>query len=126
MDFAPESIHAQRLFMAKIPQPLSIGEETFAQHCQAYGLKPEREFKFCEGRKWAFDFAFPEEMVAIEIEGGTAFGKSRHSRGEGFENDCRKYNAATDLGWRVLRFTTAMVQKGEHFLLLASIYSEDL
>lgn len=111
----------------KIPQPLSQGEETFAIHCQAHNLTPEREFKFCEGRKWSFDFAFPEPMIAIEIEGGTAFGKSRHSRGEGFNNDCRKYNAATYLGWRVYRFSTAMVLSGEAIdLLLSSIFPDDL
>lgn len=111
----------------KIPKPLSMGEETFALQCQAYKFTPEREFKFIEGRKFAFDFAFPEAMIAIEIEGGTSFGKSRHSRGEGFENDCRKYNAATSLGWRVFRFSTAMVQKGEAIdLLLTAMFPEDL
>jgi len=49
----------------------------------------------------------------VEIEGGTRFGKSRHSRGDGFERDARKYNAAALLGWRILRFTTAMVISGE-------------
>jgi hypothetical protein len=96
----------------KTPQSLSAGEETFALHCKAHGISPEREFRFCEGRKWAFDFAFPESMVAIEIEGGTAFGKSRHSRGKGFVNDCAKYNAATRLGWKVYRYTTEMVLMG--------------
>lgn len=81
-------------------------------HCQAHGITPEREFKFCERRKWAFDFAFPERMIAVEIEGGTAFGKSRHSRGKGFVNDCEKYNAATSLGWKVYRYTTEMVTAG--------------
>jgi len=99
--------------MAKIPKKLSEGEEMFALHCSIYHLTPEREYKFADGRKWAFDFAWPEKKIAVEIEGGTAFGKSRHSRGEGFEKDVRKYNAAALLGWRVLRFTTAMVVSGE-------------
>lgn len=101
--------------ISKIPQPLSLGEETFALHCKAHRLAPEREYRFCEGRKWAFDFAFPESVppLAVEIEGGTAFGKSRHSRGAGFEADCRKYNAAARLGWLVLRYSTAMVTEGQ-------------
>lgn len=82
-------------------------------HCGVYGLSPIREHKFKLGRKWAFDFAWPDKMVAVEIEGGTAFGKSRHSQGNGFEEDCRKYNAAAIIGWRVLRFTTAMVNSAE-------------
>lgn len=96
----------------KIPQPLSVGEETFLLHCQANHLAPVREHVFCPGRKFRFDFAWPDKMIAVEIEGGTAFGKSRHSRGKGFETDCVKYNIAARLGWRVLRFTTSMVIEG--------------
>lgn len=110
-----------------IPRPLSLGESTFALQCQAYKFTPEREYRFCEGRKYAFDFAFPDSMVAIEIEGGTSFGMSRHSRGVGFEGDCRKYNAATALGWKVYRFSTEMVQRGEAIDLLRTvIFQEDL
>lgn len=106
--------------MNKIPQPLSTGEETFALHCKAHGFTPEREYRFCD-RKWAFDFAFPEQMVAIEVEGGTKFGKSRHSRGDGFEGDCAKYNTATRLGWKVYRFSTAMVTRGDAIDLLSTV-----
>jgi len=65
------------------------------------------------GRKWRFDFYFRERNLAVEIEGATKYGKSRHSRGEGFENDCRKYNAASLAGFKLLRFTTAMVRSAE-------------
>jgi very-short-patch-repair endonuclease len=101
--------------MNKMPQPLSVGEETFADHCKAYGLWPVREFAFATeiGRNWLFDFAWPKEKIAVEVEGGTKHGFSRHSRGNGFEKDCRKYNAAAMLGWRLFRFTTKMVMSGE-------------
>ncbi len=109
------------------PKALSLGEEQFALHCKAYGFTPVREHVFYPGRKWAFDFCFPDQMVAIEIEGGTKFGKSRHSRGDGFENDARKYNAATGMGWKVYRFSTAMVQRGEAIdLLRMCIFQEEL
>ena len=65
------------------------------------------------GRQWRADFYFERQKIAVEVEGGTAFGMSRHSRAEGFERDCRKYNAATLAGIKVLRFTTAMVKSGE-------------
>lgn len=97
---------------AGIPKPLSTGEETFAQHCQCYRLTPEREHQFCS-RGWRFDFAWPVKKVAVEVEGGTSFGKSRHSRGAGFERDCQKYNRAARDGWIVLRYSTAMVISGE-------------
>ena len=52
-------------------------------------------------------------MIAVEIEGGTKFGQSRHSKGKGFVDDCHKYNAATRLGWKVYRYTTEMVERGD-------------
>lgn len=72
----------------------------------------EREYRFCEGRKWAFDFAYPLRRLGIEIEGGTWRG-GRHVRPLGFARDCEKYNAATLAGWRVLRFTTEQVSSGQ-------------
>lgn len=44
----------------------------------------------------------------MECEGGV-YRAGRHTRGQGFENDCRKYNTLTCLGYRVLRFTTGML-----------------
>jgi very-short-patch-repair endonuclease len=94
-----------------IPAALSEGEETFQLHCNTYGLKPEREYRFCD-RKWRFDFAFPDKKVGVEIEGGT-WSHGRHTRGSGYEKDLVKYNQAAAMGWRVFRFTTGMVLRGE-------------
>jgi very-short-patch-repair endonuclease len=96
---------------SSIPKPLSEGEETFALHCQAEHLRPEREWQFHPRRKFRFDFAFPSVKLAIEIEGAIWRG-GRHSRGTGFENDCVKYNLAVLEGWRVLRYSTGMVMAG--------------
>lgn len=95
---------------------LSVGEETFSLHCQAYFHpvnQPVREFQFCADRKWRFDFAWPYEKLAVEVEGGTNFGRSRHSKGEGFERDAAKYNRAAREGWIVLRYSTRMVVAGD-------------
>lgn len=97
--------------MNKIPHPPSIGEETFLLHCRAYRLEPQREYQFCE-RKWRFDFCWPESKLAVEVEGGTSFGRSRHSKGVGFDRDCSKYNRAAKEGWLVLRYSTRMVSDG--------------
>ena len=94
-----------------ISKPLSPGEEAFALHCRAERLTPVRELVFAPPRKWRFDFAFPEKMVAVEIEGGL-FSAGRHVRGAAVEKDFEKYNAAAKLGWRVLRFSTEMVKRG--------------
>jgi len=50
-------------------------------------------------------------MIAVECEGGV-FSRGRHVRGVGFENDCEKYNAATERGWRVYRYTRRMIDEG--------------
>lgn len=99
--------------MSKVPKKLSPGEETFALQCRAYGLEPLREYKFVDDRRWRFDFAWPDKKLAVEVEGGTSFGRSRHSRGDGFERDAAKYNRASREGWVVLRYTTRMVGAGE-------------
>lgn len=91
---------------------LSPGEELFAQHCAVYKIEVVREYVFWVGRRWRFDFCIPDAKIAIEIEGGT-FNGGRHTRGSGFEKDCEKYNHAALAGFRVLRFTTAMVKSGE-------------
>ncbi|HUU23465.1 MAG TPA: DUF559 domain-containing protein [Phycisphaerae bacterium] len=66
---------------------------------------PTRQHRFAPPRRWRFDFAWPAQKVAVEIEGGT-FVRGRHTRGAGFQGDCEKYNAAVSLGWRVLRYTS--------------------
>ena len=117
MERVPGGAPVTRKVTAAMPKKLSLGEETFALQCQEcaqfYTIdKPEREFKFCSCRRWRFDFAWPCSKLAVEIEGGTWSG-GRHTTGAGYAKDLEKYNCATLLGWRVLRFTTAMVLSGE-------------
>lgn len=65
----------------------------------------EREYRFAPPRRWRFDFAWPLERVAVEIEGGIWTG-GRHVSVKGFVSDCDKYNAAVLDGWAVLRFSS--------------------
>lgn len=90
---------------------VSKGEQEFALHCLANDLSPEREFRFHPKRRWRFDFAFPEFLLAVEIEGGI-WTRGRHNRPTGFSGDCEKYNAAALLGWMVLRYPTDQVING--------------
>lgn len=62
--------------------------------------------------KTRFDFAWPFLELALEVEGGT-WANGRHSRGVGYTNDVKKYNAAQLAGWVVIRVTTDMIKKGE-------------
>ena len=87
-------------------------EEVFALQIRATKLPAaQREYLFHHRRKWKFDFAWPQAMIAVEIEGGT-YVRGRHVRPEGFRRDCQKYNSATLMGWRVLRGDSAMVKDG--------------
>lgn len=71
----------------------------------------ERELVFHPTRKWRFDFAWPREKVALEVDGGVFTG-GRHTRSTGFQEDCVKFNEAALLGWSVLRVTTTHVGSG--------------
>ena len=68
------------------------------------GLPPYvTEHKFHDKRRWRFDFAWPEYFLGMEIDGAVWQG-GRHVTGAGFTKDCEKFNAATVLGWSVLRY----------------------
>lgn len=88
-------------------------EEKLHTQLIAAGLpEPERELKFCQTRRWRFDFAYPVVGMAIEVEGGI-FSRGGHTRGAGYRANCEKYNTATLLGWRVLRYTDREINNGE-------------
>jgi very-short-patch-repair endonuclease len=78
---------------------LSHIEQQLSLQMRASGVpEPVHEYRFHPVRRWRFDFAWPDRMLAAEVE----------------ENgDCDKYNTATLMGWRVLRFSGAMVDNGE-------------
>lgn len=80
-------------------------EEEFLRQVRAESLlEPEREYVFARPRKYRFDFAWPDQLIAVEIQGGV-FSKGRHVRGKGYEDDCEKFNLAMLMGWHVFQFT---------------------
>ena len=85
--------------------------------------EPLAEFRFHPERRWRFDFAWPAEQLAIEVEGGT-YTRGRHNRPVGFAQDCEKYNSAALLGWRVLRYTGAMIRSGKALEDLARYWDD--
>lgn len=91
---------------------LSAGEETLAFHLRALGVDFEREYRFSHSRRWKADFYLPLHRALIEVEGGTYTG-GRHTRGSGYALDCEKYNHAVAMGYRLFRFTSEQVRKGE-------------
>jgi very-short-patch-repair endonuclease len=74
---------------------------------------PEVEYRFAPPRRWRFDFAWVDQRLAVEIDGGAFLATgSRHTRGAGFRRDCQKFNEATCRGWRVLRLLPEDVTSG--------------
>lgn len=78
----------------------------FKLACKDRGIPlPVREFRFAAPeRDWEADFAWPEERVILEVEGG-AWAGGRHTRGSGYLEDMTKYNAMTLRGYRLVRCT---------------------
>ena len=69
------------------------------------GPELETEHYFHPTRDWRSDYLHRPTMTLIELEGGV-FSGGRHVRGSGFVEDAIKYNAATLLGYRVIRIPT--------------------
>ena len=105
-------------------------EESLALQIRALKLpEPEREYRFAAIatggtgagvrqrvkaaglQDWRFDFCWPDLMIAVEVEGGAWIG-GRHTRGEGFLSDLRKYEAAQRMGWTIYRTAGELIKSG--------------
>ena len=89
----------------------SIGESLLSMQLKALKIEFEQEFKFHAKRKWRADFHITGKKLLVEVEGGIWSG-GRHTRGKGYLGDMEKYNAATVMGYRVIRFSTEQVKSG--------------
>ena len=94
----------------RTPRVKSNLEETLAMQLRAARIQFEREHTFATPRKFRFDFIFNQKL-AVECEGGSFVGGA-HGRPLRFQRDSEKYNLATELGWRVLRYTMADIKSG--------------
>ena len=72
------------------------------------GPELTKEYRFHPHRKWRADYALIDAKVLIELEGGL-YGNGRHNRAGGYLADIEKYNAASMLGFVVLRLGTGQV-----------------
>jgi very-short-patch-repair endonuclease len=93
----------------------------FLAYIKAIGLpKPEQEYRIyikgkIKGEKpCRIDFCWPDIRLAIECEGGDIWrGKSRHTTGEGYTHDLKKYNWLSKNGWTLLRYTWKNIDYAE-------------
>lgn len=102
---------------------LSPLEEMFALQLRAMKWpEARREYRFHTKRMWRLDFAWPEQKIGVEIEGGVWSG-GRHTTGVGFTLDCEKYAEAMCDGWRILRVTGSQVENGQAINWLMRVYT---
>jgi hypothetical protein len=91
---------------------------TFSVQCKALKLpEPVAELRFAPPRKWRFDYAWPEQKLALEVQGGL-FSNGRHVRGAALLREHEKLNAAAALGWRVLYTTPQDISNGNAAVLV--------
>jgi len=84
------------------------------------------EYKFHPTRRWRADFANPTLKIIIEIEGGVFKGiGGGHNRGAGYRKDLEKYNAATILGYRLLRYLPEQMKSGKFVTDLMQILDSE-
>lgn len=86
-------------------------EAKLATELKTLKIDFEQEFEFHQARKWRADFHLIDKKILVEVEGGIWSG-GRHTRGKGYLGDMEKYNAATMMGFQVIRFSTEQVKSG--------------
>lgn len=105
-------MNAKKFTPAPKPPPLAVAYVLQAIAAHKWP-QPVTEHVFHPFRKWRLDLAWPDLRLGMEID-GSVFTQGRHTRGKGYEGDCEKLNQAQLLGWRVLRYSTGQIKRGEY------------
>ena len=72
---------------------------------------PVRELKAIPGRRFRFDFAWPDRKLAVEAQ-GAVWTQGRHTRGGGAESDAGNLSLAVLQGWKVLVVCKTHIRSG--------------
>lgn len=91
-------------------------------YCRRRGLPPPAlEYQFVSFRDWKFDLAWPELLVAVEIQGGSFGGKpcpvckrrpgGRHNSGPAMRDEFEKLAHAAIRGWSVIPLMPEQVKE---------------
>ncbi|WDF91716.1 hypothetical protein [Aeromonas hydrophila] len=106
----------------KVQQVTSLHDKVLAQ---LVGFPdPATELVFHTKRRWRLDFAWPANMIALEVHGGIHSG-GRHTRGRGFVEDRAKMNEAALLGWTVIEATPEHIKSGQLRAWLLAAFNQD-
>lgn len=120
---------------ARAPHEASEVEERFLEMIKGDPSLPipVAELYFHEDVGWRLDFAWLNEKVAVELQGGIwmqapksaktgkrvkGYSGSRHLHPAGYARDCYKYNAATAQGWRLVYLAEPHLRKREYVISL--------
>ena len=88
-------------------------EALLALHLRANDFPPwEAEYRFHPKRRWRLDMAWPEQRIAVEVQGGIHMAKGGHNTAAGITRDCEKGNEAIVTGWKVLHVTREQIENG--------------
>ncbi len=83
-------------------------EELLAEQIAAAALPvPVREFKHVHGRRFRLDFAWPDRMIGVEVQGMVHRIKKR------FEADIEKRALGLLAGWRIMEVSGASIRSGQ-------------
>lgn len=95
-------------------------EATLAFQLRAFKIDFVAQHRFHPTRRWRFDFAWPEKLFAVEVQGLAKPTYSKrgklilggHQSIAGIKNDLEKYDEALRRGWRVYCCEQSMVDSG--------------
>lgn len=97
--------------MLKHPPSIPVGkskpryEKILVEQCLASGITGFcGEYLFDDDRNWRIDLAWPQQKLAVEIDGSVHRIKAR------FQADIEKHQALFFAGWRLLRVSTHQVR----------------
>jgi hypothetical protein len=90
-------------------------EEQLAYMVHCVGLpEPKTQYRLPEtpDRRYAWDFAFVNERLLVDVQGGTWMPKGGHNTGGAIERDCEKMVLGVLSGYRVMFVTALQVRDG--------------
>lgn len=125
---SPEGREALRAFAAQRPRRRRKGTSTavvdfeavLAFQIQLSKLPPPaRQLKFCPPRRFTADFAWPQFLLVVEVQGGIwRTGGGAHSHPSNILRDVEKAQVALLAGWRIFPVTTDEVKNGQALELI--------
>ena len=83
------------------------------------------EYRFATSidRQWEWDIAWPERLIAVEVDGGI-WVAGAHGHPTTIMRNMEKRNWAARLGWRVLSFDTTQAKNGEALRFIEAVLGD--